>query len=310
MRWAMACAAGLLFVALTAEAGARYEGFGKPLVYRTGGDGYELVPNQQVSRMGHISTVNNIGTRGDNVSLLPGADTFRVIVLGDSVSNGGTMLDDDQVFSAVASRGLEARGCRNETINVSAGGWSLFDEVSWVQRHGLFGARLVVWTVNYMDLDQPPTGPSVLDSNPSFPSAPPPFATWEITTRYLLPRVGLSKSAADTGSSGAEAFDVARAEQVLAEVRSFKAYLDHEGVQLMVLYHEGREPLAPARRAAAERFQQQLSALGVKTLRDGLSLRFGPSSQFIDAIHPNASGHDVIGKSLAETLMPVCRPTS
>lgn len=306
MRWLIACAAVAL-IAGSAEIVARQYGFGKPLLYRAASSGYEIVPNQKVSRLGHVTTINAIGTRGEDITPMPAPGTFRVMVLGDSVANGGTMLNDDQIFAAVASRRLTAQGCPNEVIDAAAGGWSLLDEIAWVNEHGLHGASLVVWTINYMDLDQGKSTSSILDSNPSFPSREPPLALWEIARRYALPRLGLGTSAADAGSSGAGTFSPAAALRITAAVRDFKAYLDERNIPLMVIYHEGREAAGPERQASEQRLLTDLAAMKVPVLETGLAKDPARASLFTDLIHPNAAGHERIGTKLGDKLAAICR---
>ena len=306
MRWLLACAAAATIVA-GAEVGARQYGFGSPLLYRAASAGYEMVPNQKIERLGHVTTINNIGTRGENVSPMPTPGMFRVMVLGDSVANGGTMLNDAQVFAAVASRRMTAQGCHNEVMDAAAGGWSLLDEIAWVREHGLHGAQMVVWTINYMDLDQIESTSSLLDSNPSFPSKHPPFAIWEIATRYALPRLGLGPSNADTGSSGAGTFSSENAPRITAAVRDFKTYLDRRGVALLVIYHEGREPAGAERQKSRQRLLNDLAAMNVPVFETGLSQAPDSANLFVDLIHPNAAGHERIGTRLGDILIKTCQ---
>lgn len=305
MRWPVACAAALSLLA-AAEGGARQYGFGAPLLYRAAASGYEMVPNQQISRLGHTTSVNGIGTRGPEVSLMPEGDRFRVLVLGDSVANGGTMLDDAETFPAIASARLNAQGCRSEMIDAATGGWSIHDEIAWVHEHGLFGARTVVWTINDLDLDQPRTDGTVLDSNPSFPSRAPSTALSEISTRYVLPRLGLGTGDTDHGSVGGSALDTRRFVDVLDAVTAFKQELDQRGVTLIVLYHQSLQPLPADRAVARTQFMAVLANLSVPVLETGLSTLADPASHYIDTIHPNAQGHAAIGSLLAARLDEAC----
>lgn len=298
MRWALRGVIALILVCVAAELAARHYGFGRPLLYRPAQSGYEMVPDQHLERLGHTITVNRIGTRGPEVAARPAADTHRIIVLGDSVAYGGAMMNDDQTFPAVAQRRLAEQGRRAEIVNVSAGGWSLFDEVRWLHQHGLMGAETIVWTINHMDLDQGPNDSSQIGRNSAFPGHNPPFALWEVATRYVAPRLGLGRSGADAGSGDGATVDPVWEARVRQQVRQFVDQAARDHLRLMVLYHDGREPLTPARQAARDRLFAMLSQAGVPVTVTQVDRK----TMFQDNIHPNAAGAEAIGGQVATML--------
>ncbi len=295
------------FIALVgAEIAARHEGFGTPLLYRAAPSGYELVPDQRVVRLGKTTTINAFGTRGANLAPQPPPGVWRIMVLGDSVANGGTQLNDGQTFAAVASRQLTSLGCRNEVLNASAGGWSLFDESAWLHQHGLLGAKTVLWTINFMDLDQLPSTSAILDNNPSFPSHRPTFGLQEVLFRYALPRLGLSAATADNGSVMDYRFDDRMFSNVLQLVSKMKTELDQKGARLIVIYHDGTAPTPQKRKAAERTLLEQLASQGIPVIQTGLSTRQKPQDLFIDGIHPNAIGAALVGQRIANALYGQC----
>jgi hypothetical protein len=300
--WATAL---LVILCCSAEIVAQREGFGHPVLYRAASSGYEPVPNQHLVRLGHAITVNNLGTRGADAALLPAPHVWRIMVLGDSVTNGGSQLSDAETFPAIASRRLAER-CRNEILNASAGGWSLFDEVAWIRSHGVFGARTIVWTINYMDLDQPPSSSATLDRNPSFPTRPPLTGLGEIMHRYILPRLGLGPHTADNGSEMGGDFNADQFTKVRALVRSEKRELDRRGISLIVLYHDGSQPMPPVRAAAELKFLTDLRDQGVAVVRTPLGAAPDRAQLYLDGIHPTIKGAARIGGSLADALRRQC----
>lgn len=289
-----------------AEIGSRQFGFGNPLLYRPASSGYEIAPKQHIVRLGRTTTINALGTRGSELKVRPDRETWRVLVLGDSVANGGALLDDEQTFPAVTSARLTQAGCRNEVVNASAGGWSLFDEAAWIHQHGLYGANLVVWTINFMDLDQPPSTSAILDNNPGFPSHRPVSGVGEIVFRYILPRIGLAPSAADNGSVMAGDFDSRQFAAVQKLVRQVDMDLARRGTRLIVLYHDGRAPMPPAREMAERQFLLDLAALDIPVIKTGLSALPDRNGYYIDGIHPNAMGDQIIGQTLANRILSFC----
>jgi hypothetical protein len=229
------------------------------------------------------------------------------MVLDDSVVNGGTQMNDGQTLTAVASRQLTQLGCRNQILNASAGGWSLFDESAWLHQHGLLGAKTVLWAINFADLDQPPNTSAILDSNPSFPSHRPAFGLQEILFRYALPRLGLSPATADNGSVIGSQFDDRTFSNVLQLVRRMKTELDQKAVRLIVIYHDGPALMPEKRQAAKRTLLEELARQGIPVIKTGLSTTQKPQDLFIDGIHPNARGDEQIGQNIAVALQDQCR---
>ncbi|WP_420384257.1 hypothetical protein [Novosphingobium sp.] len=291
---------------LGAELAARHEGFGRPLLYRRTPDSYELVPDQRVVRLGRTTTINTLGVRGDAMPPRQAPATWRIMILGDSVANGGTQLDDAQTFAARTSRELASNGCKNDVLNASAGGWALSDEVSWLQRHGLYGAQSVVWVINYMDLDQSSSGPGIVDSNPAFPSHPPMFGLSEILFRYALPRLGITPPTADKGSVPDGTFDQRQFALNRIIVRAQAAGLARNHVPLIVLYHDSPQPMPPARVAAEQLFLADLASQGIAVVRSALNTGPGSARFYADEIHPNSAGAERIAHTLAISLHNRC----
>lgn len=292
---------------LVAELLARYEGFANPLLYRVAGSSYELAPDQHVAMLGHSETIDSFGLRGPEVAARPTPGVTRIMVLGDSVANGGSHLDDSQTIPAVTSRKLTAQGCRNEILNASAGGWSLFDEVAWTRSHGLYGSRTVVWVINSMDLDEPAGNSTLLDHNPAFPTHAPLSALGEILFRYALPRLGIGPGTADNGSIMPGAFNEAIFKQTRALTRAFASDLHRQGVDLMVLYHDGVGSNPAPRQVAEQQFLADLSSAGITVVRTRPLEAAANPALFLDVIHPNAAGDALIGDHLAGYLRGYCR---
>ena len=185
----------VLFVGL--EIGLRTLGFGHPLLYKASSAGYELAASQTSVRLGKKTHIDALGLRGPETTPLPGAGVTRILSLGDSVSNGGSMINDSQTYPADLQRLL---GPKFEVLNASAGGWATENEKAWLQEHGTLGASIIILEVNEKDLDQGFEDRTTLDANPSFPSHYPATAIGEVLGRYILPKLGLTKPAADPGS--------------------------------------------------------------------------------------------------------------
>ena len=291
----------LVVVAIAAELALRVLGFGHPLIYKPSAAGYELVPDQTVNRFRKFTHINSLGTRGPETTPLPKSGTYRILVLGDSVANGGTQINDADTWPLRLQAALARRQQPVEVLNASAGGWSIPNEADWLSKHGTLGAKLIILEMNEKDLDQPFVGPEILDSNISFPSKNPSSALGELTTRYIMPRLGLGRPTADPGST-ADAFDPQRAQKVLGSLDSIRRFANANGAKLIILYWDLVDPAPAGVAAARNRMLSYASDHQVVVIRPDLNKNRNGQRYFRDGIHPNVNGNAVIANDLAPAI--------
>ncbi|TAF01812.1 MAG: SGNH/GDSL hydrolase family protein [Nostocales cyanobacterium] len=177
-----------LFVAI--ELGLRsLFGFGKPLIYI--GDeqiGYLLAPNQSTRRLGNRIEVNEYSMRSAPVQKLLQPSTLRILLLGDSIANGGWWTDQQNTISSLmmASLGSKSNYQQVEVLNASANSWGPRNELAYLQRFGSFQAQVILLLINTDDLfaTAPTSLPVGRDRN--YPDRKPPLAIVEVLQRYLF----------------------------------------------------------------------------------------------------------------------------
>ena len=106
-----------LFLVFIADIVARkYLGLGEPIVYDSHVLwGYSPRENRQYRRFdGDIVTINNVGVRGREDWREDGAN---ILFLGDSVTYGGSYVDDSQTFSSLACANVPNWSCQNAGVN-------------------------------------------------------------------------------------------------------------------------------------------------------------------------------------------------
>src|SRR5512146_993552 len=75
-------------------------GLGNPPLYMADArTGYRLVPNQRLQRRGNRIAINQYSMRGDDLQPQRPAATLRVLMLGDSIANGGWWTDQTELIS-------------------------------------------------------------------------------------------------------------------------------------------------------------------------------------------------------------------
>lgn len=138
---------------------------------------YMFQPNQDVNRFGNRQAYNQFGMRS---AALPGSDkTEIVLVIGDSVINGGNLTDQADLATTIATR----EDADRFYANISAGSWGPGNQLAYLEEFGTFGATAAVLVLNTGDLDDIPKF-DPLDPM-THPLQPPLSALGEGITRYL-----------------------------------------------------------------------------------------------------------------------------
>lgn len=170
---------------------SRY-GFGNPLVYIADERiGYLLAPNQQTRRMGNRIEINQYSMRSPEVDKTRDPSTLRILLLGDSIANGGWWTDQDQTISAMVARQFAGKIAESsqtalvEVLNASANSWCPRNQVAYLEQFGSFEAQAVVLLINTDDLfGTAPTSVPV-GRDRFYPDRKPPLALIEALTRLL-----------------------------------------------------------------------------------------------------------------------------
>jgi hypothetical protein len=176
---------GVLGVALglgaIAELVLRFRyGLGNPPLYvadaRTG---YRLAPNQNLRRRGNRIAINQYSMRGPEIARHRPADTLRVLLLGDSIVNGGWWTDQSELLSVKLQASLErlrpSPSEPVEVLNASANSWGPRNQLGYVLRFGTFEAQVVVLVLNTDDLFAIAPNSHELGRNPAYPTRRPPW---------------------------------------------------------------------------------------------------------------------------------------
>ena len=210
----LAVIAGLLTVL---EVLLRVLGFGNPLIYIADAEcGYLLAPSQKVRRLRNRIEINQYSMRAGAIDPLPNPSTLRVLLLGDSVANGGWWTDQTNTISEIMTRQLrlqlpnlatnsqlhsKVKYSECEVLNASANSWGPRNQLAYIKRFGFFGAKVLVLLLNTDDLFASAPNSAVVGRDRSYPDRQPVLATVELLSRYLLPRT-LSQSVASAAESG------------------------------------------------------------------------------------------------------------
>lgn len=237
----------VLVLGLILEVGLRSRfGFGNPLIYITDAEiGYLLAPNQQTRRFGNRIEINEYSMRGGAISPTRPESTLRVLLLGDSIANGGWWTDQADILSAMMASGLKAtvakvgagfvqksskvqelsakpaRTTEVEVLNASANSWGPRNELAYLKRFGTFGAQVVVLLINTDDLFATAPSSVQVGRDRNYPAKKPLLALQEVVTRYVLPAPNIPELTALNQESGDRVgFNLTAIEEIGANAKS------------------------------------------------------------------------------------------
>lgn len=172
------------------EIGLRlFFGFGKPPLYIADPQtGYRLTPNQRTKRFGNVFEINEYSMRGPAIAPQPDPQTLRVLLLGDSIANGGWWTDQSETIAVQLQQHLSAAPRPAypavEVLNASANSWGPRNELAYLAKFGTFDSQVVLLLLNTDDLFA--TAPTSLQvgRDRAYPNRYPPLAIVEVLGRF------------------------------------------------------------------------------------------------------------------------------
>jgi hypothetical protein len=247
-------------------------------------------PNQNVRRFGARVHYNEYSMRSPSFSEEKGDPReYRVLMLGDSVINGGSTLDQDELASSLIASELAKSWHRPVLVmNASAGSWGPQNQLAYLDEFGTFDcdAAILVWSSH--DLDDVPTFAPL--SPFTHPTQDPPGALYEAIFRYFLPLLERRGTA--------ETFSAPQGRRAIPQMEALLRRFD---VPVLVLFHLTRPELESG--SSAVTIVSELSRLnGADFSSLGPSFRRalsegGKPYRKGDPIHPTFEGQRLIAES-------------
>lgn len=116
---------------------------------------YLLKPNQDVSIYRNRFITNEFSMRSKPISQ---EDTLVILLVGDSVLNGGNSVDHDSLASTLLENDLiRTSGKKIRVLNVSDKTWSPDNVVAYLTKYGTFHADMIILVANSGDAFDPMT---------------------------------------------------------------------------------------------------------------------------------------------------------
>ena len=174
----------LVIVAAVAEAVLRFKyGFCDAPLYISDPDfEYIYAPNQDVKRFGNVVRTNSFSMRSEPLS---SADSVVILLVGDSVVNGGSLTDQDSLASGFLEKRLSAKLNKPvRVLNISAGSWGPDNIAAYLKKFGLFKAKLICLVTSSHDAHDIMGHETIVGIDPNMPDKQYKLALIEVWERY------------------------------------------------------------------------------------------------------------------------------
>lgn len=288
----------LLVVGLNAMAG--FFGLGKTIVYEAHPIyGYRPEPNQNVARTSQVKIkINNLGLRAEEDW---DAHNFhhKVLFLGDSVTYGGSYVDNQQLFSYLAVKSFPPYQGGNAGVNA----WGVHNVHALVQEAHFMPAQIFVSVFPEGDFYR---GLQRIGGQP-FWTRKPSFALEELG-HYFIYQIHLKKTPLHHFATLPESEKIKIAETAVMRLKELDDYLKANHRDHLIYISPSRSQLL--HEAAVDQYLPPLFAkyqLRVTYLKDQLE-QLPPEevkSIFHDEIHLTPRGHEVWAQLISPDLKDI-----
>lgn len=280
-------------------------GFGDPLLYVSDRQiGYLLAPNQTVRRLGNRIQINEYSMRNSAIAATRPDLTLRVLMIGDSIVNGGWWTDQNDTLSETLAAYLNAFKPSVEVLNASANSWSPRNELAYLQRFGLFQAQILVLVINTDDLFATAPTSLAVGHDRNYPDRKPPLALAEVISRYLLPTPPMSDALKAVQAEGGDRVGI-----VLDAIRQIDHLTRQNKARFLLVMTPLLRELEQAPRDYELVARQRLSAFAqIESIQyiDFLTVFNAeiktPKDVYHDHIHLNPIGNKWVSESIGKTI--------
>ena len=283
-------------------------GLGDPELFQKDDEiGYLVRADQNVKRFGNTIRINRYHQRSDDCGQLPAEGATRILVLGDSISHGGSSFSQEETYPELLKGELAKRLKRKvEVLNASAGSWGIGNELAYLKKFRTFGSHLVVLQTSSHDLIQAKSSSDAVGRNPSTPDSRPLCAITELFGRYLWPRTFGQSYRAPQPTQDKQA----RFEQNMVDLRELVSLARAGGADILVLHvPDMREIIKGQDFKKYDTWHKAFLAVcrdekvPVLDLVTAWRSRGDGPMLYADTMHPNADGNRVIVDALATKIV-------
>jgi hypothetical protein len=291
----------ILLVVLLDLALGHILGLGNNIVLQADpGAAYVFTPNQHVHRFFKNTSINQYSMRSPSISPTKPPGTYRILMVGDSMTYGSTQLDQQAIFASLLAAELPSRLHKPiEILNASASAWAIGNEAGYLDSHGTYDADLVVLVLNTGDSLQATS--TLADVGGDAATVKSPCALCEVWTRYLRDRIFHRPAKVDAGTAPAND-SPANAPLNLQHLEHFYQVVRQHHARMAIVFLAMRLYIPANAQASAPgklvdwAHQHQVPLIDTTSAESPFTLR----EITLDGIHFNSKGHRAIATYLEQ----------
>ncbi|MFN6481884.1 MULTISPECIES: SGNH/GDSL hydrolase family protein [unclassified Nostoc] len=284
--------------------------------------GYRFQANQKIFRFGKRIEYNQYSQRSELITPEKPKGILRIMMIGDSVLNGGSPTDQQQIITELFKSKILATGHPVEVLNASAGSWGIGNQLGYLREFGTFESDVVVLEIGTNDLAQPTSTSAPVGNDPNFPTHRPLLAIQEAWTRYTWPRLleifKIDSAPSDFSLTPLSAEPDRQFQQNMQSLEAIVKLVRAQKIPIFVLFVPELSNLVPSNNPPKYKleFIQQLKSLQVPLIDTEIQWSSLPKKKvetlFRDGIHPNEAGNQALANLLFQQLcvagqLPACR---
>ncbi len=276
-------------------------GLGNPPLYIADDEiGYLLAPNQNLRRMGNQIQINQYSMRHEAIAEAKPDSMFRVLLLGDSIVNGGWWTDQQEIMSASVAKELNSSANSVQVLNASANSWGPRNELAYLKRFGLFESQVLILVINTDDLFATAPNSSVVGVDRNYPDQKPLLALTEAIERFVAKPKPLPNQNQEKGDRVGSNLQAIREIKAIAEAGNTEFILAMTPL-LRELEATGSRDYEKKARNRLEEFttQEQITYIDFLPIFADF-----PQPEFLyrDHIHLSPQGNHLVSETLAKSI--------
>jgi len=271
-------------------------GLGKLVVYESNPVyGYRPVPNQDASRNKNLSLrINNIGLRADKDWDVNHTKN-KILFLGDSVTYGGSYIDNADLFSAIAVKNTPW-----ESGNAGVNAWGVLNVHALVKEMSFLPADVYISVFPEGDFYR---GMMRLGGQPFWTSRPK-YALEELW-QYLIYQIHLKKISVQTQTSQSKLARERAVDIAANAIKGLNQYLDIQNKKHLLYISPSRSQMLGKEHINTDIKQalakHNIDVIYIKDELEKLNIR-NIDALFHDEIHLTKEGHKIWGEIIASDI--------
>ncbi len=279
-------------------------GMGDPPLYDTSPTWEYAVRPGVYKRFGNTLSVNRWHMRSPDIEQRKtDPRELRILVMGDSVVNGGSPTDDRELATALIEASLTKELARPvRVLNISAGSWGPTNVLEYLKAYGTFDADIGILVLNSIDYGDEPTYAPL---GAEMPTQRPWLAIQEGLANYVPRAIQKLTGGAPTQDTDTNP-PAERGGRTLASIGAIVTRLRTDSIRVVGVQHLRREmEIKKSPLIGHAKIGAQLGALNVPVFQTDSWFRAHDAdapSVWRDDVHPSAAGQRGLAVVLSEAV--------